>query len=147
MALFLFFPSSWRCLPTKHPRSLFFFFFFLIWFLNCYTMNTSYYLSFILPIHHFFCVFFTSCLEVFVTKHPLFLLFFFIILIKKWSKEKKISKKKGKKKEEEKIRGVHQQTSSFSVFLHYNEYLLFTFFSSSYSSYFLFISTSCLEVS
>jgi hypothetical protein len=36
------------------------------------------------------------------------------------------------------FRGVHQQASCFSVFLHYNEYLLFTFFSSSYSSYFLF---------
>jgi hypothetical protein len=34
--------------------------------------------------------------------------------------------------------GVHQQASSFSVFLQYNEYLLFTFFSSSHSSYFLF---------
>lgn len=36
------------------------------------------------------------------------------------------------------LRGVHQQASSFSSFLHYNEYLLFTFFSPSYSSYFLF---------
>jgi len=112
-----------------------------------------------------FLVFFTSCLEVFTTKHPLSLLFFFIILMKKWRKEKKkkkISEKKEKKergrrnkrrslvntsKNEVKKRiilflflleGGHQQASSFSVFLHYNEYLLFTLFSSSYSSYFLF---------
>lgn len=118
---------------------------------------------------------FTSYLEVFTTKHPLSLLFFFIILVEKLSKGKKKKKKISKKKEKRERRtrnkrcslvntsknevkkriilflfllgGVHKQASTFLVFLHYNEYLLFTFFSSSYSSYFLFFSTSCLEVS
>jgi len=35
--------------------SLFFVFFFFTSFWNCSTMNTSYYLSFILTIHRFFC--------------------------------------------------------------------------------------------
>ncbi len=91
--------------------SLFSFFHFIFeLFYNEYLLLFVFYSSYS---SFFFLVFFTSCLEVFATKHPLSLLFFFIILMKKWRKEKKRKKsprKKKKKKEEEEIRGVHWWT-------------------------------------
>jgi hypothetical protein len=72
---------------NQHPLSLslsLFLYIFFTSFWNCSTMNTSYYLSFLFLLFIvFFLVFFTSCLEVFATKHPLSRLFFSIIVMEK----------------------------------------------------------------
>jgi len=122
MVLFHFFASSWRCSPTNILfLSLFcflFFHFILELFYNEYLLLFvfySYYSSFYFILFSSFLVWRYSLVNTSKNKMKKRIILFLFLL-----------------------KGVHQQASSFSSFLHYNEYLLFTFFSPSYSSYFLF---------
>ncbi len=108
---------------NKHPLSLSFLFFFFFHFIlelfyNEYLLLFvfySYYSSFFLFLFSSFLVWRYSLVNTSKNKMKKRIILFLFLL-----------------------KGVHQQASSFSSFLHYNEYLLFTFFSPSYSSYFLF---------